>query len=992
MPSLYCLHCMQPCGGAGVCPYCGHATAGTMPGPHCLRPGTLLCDRYQIGEPLGEGGFGITYIGRDTRLDMRVAVKEYYPVGLVTRPVGSAEVVTASAAEADFHHGRERFLQEARILARFCGQPGIVGVRDFFSANNTVYIVMEYLEGTTLRQKLQQEGTLSMDAALALLQPVIQALVGIHSQGLIHRDISPDNIMLCQGQAKLLDFGAARTATSGTASVSVTLKRGYAPEEQYRTHGAQGPWTDIYALCATLYQCITGIVPEESMERMRQDTLQPPSAVGARIAPAQEAALMKGLAVLQEDRWQSAQELYQALYGSAAPAGTQPPPSGSDAATIRLKPAAGAACPAASPAQAAPAHAAAPEAQTVPLSHARPQADHDTVRLAQRAAPQPIPAALQGPAPVSPQQPVMPAPAGTDKAKKPARARRKRPILFRVLLAAGVLLACGIAWAAWNLLPVRIGARDYDRFSSFYVILDGSEGVQITPSTIKKIDTLPDVSSVTFQNTQVDADMLTALVNLKRVRYWTFESCVFPDGLFPLAESAEHLYDLEIRECALGSLDFLAYAPNLNSLTLYGVPGISDFSPIAQCSQLTILDLSGTGLTDFSFAAGLPALRYLTADGNALTSLSGLEACPELRIFSASGNQLTDISALSGMQELYQLQLAQNQLTDLSALQNVPALERLDVRQNQLANLDGLLYSTKLEILAASGNRLQSIEGLANCTQLMAVDLADNQIPSAAVLGKSAAGLKAVLLENNQLTELDGVQDCKALQALTLAGNQLTDISPLTGMRELQLLTLDDNQLTSLHGLEDAAALKYLTAANNQIADIAALSGLNALEYLRLSRNAITDISPLAQQKPADPLLLDLSHNQISDLSALNTAARYHVLALYDNPVTAGTSQLGALNPGENMSGALYFSCFDGLDLAALAGCQCEDYFLVDFPLDQQENTGNAILTGREYMENHVSNLTAADADAAMDEAFSAENTALIEGSQAIASFFSFDG
>ncbi|MEN6340764.1 MAG: protein kinase [Clostridiaceae bacterium] len=312
--------------GEGICPFCGFDSKQYAASPHHLPLKTILAGKYLIGRVLGEGGFGITYLGWDLNLGVKIAVKEYYPMGFVTREHNATSSVLPYVGDkaAFFAAGRDRFVDEAKSLARFYGLPGIVAVKDFFLENNTAYIVMEFVEGKTLKQMLiDAGGKLPAAAVLEMMKPLMRSLSEVHDAGIIHRDISPDNIMVTkEGNVKLLDFGAARDyADSGNRSLSVLLKPGYAPEEQYRTRGVQGPWSDVYALCATIYRAITGVTPPESVERLRADELKAPSALGAAINPAREKALLKGMAVLQNERWQSVIELYEALYSEQYAAG-----------------------------------------------------------------------------------------------------------------------------------------------------------------------------------------------------------------------------------------------------------------------------------------------------------------------------------------------------------------------------------------------------------------------------------------------------------------------------------------------------------------------------------------------------------------------------------------------------------------------------------------------------------------------------------------------
>ena len=286
---------------------------------HCLRKGTRLIGRYTIEGVLGQGGFGITYLGMDELHEKPVAIKEFFPQGIVTRNIEYQDTVTVTfVGEKDnYEKGKERFLKEARTMAKFSKDKGIVKALDFFEINNTAYIVMEYLEGVTLKQYLRENKRIDAEDLVELLVPLIESLDEIHSQGLIHRDISPDNIMvLPDGRIKLMDFGAARDYTEfGEKSLSIVLKPGYAPPEQYQTHGVQGPWTDIYALCATMYKCITGENPPDAIERVMDDHLKKISAFGIPVLPQIEEAIIKGMSVAANDRYQNVGDFCEDLYG-----------------------------------------------------------------------------------------------------------------------------------------------------------------------------------------------------------------------------------------------------------------------------------------------------------------------------------------------------------------------------------------------------------------------------------------------------------------------------------------------------------------------------------------------------------------------------------------------------------------------------------------------------------------------------------------------------
>lgn len=193
-----CLGCMKEHNGDGPCPHCGFDASTHIPAAHHLPPGTILYGKYLLGKVLGEGGFGITYLGWDLNLELKVAVKEYFPNGLVTRMSSYSTTVTALTGNHMelYAQGMERFVDEARSLAKFWQLEGIVTVKDYFQANKTAYIVMEFAEGKTLKALLHDGGRIPADHVFHMMRPVMDALENVHGAGVIHRDISPDNLMV----------------------------------------------------------------------------------------------------------------------------------------------------------------------------------------------------------------------------------------------------------------------------------------------------------------------------------------------------------------------------------------------------------------------------------------------------------------------------------------------------------------------------------------------------------------------------------------------------------------------------------------------------------------------------------------------------------------------------------------------------------------------------------------------------------------------------
>ena len=314
-----CLNCMEIYEKEyEVCPFCGYIHGAKAIKDSHLQPGTLINERYVVGTAIGQGGFGITYKGWDKKLKQKVAIKEYYPTAFAYRTAEHTEVTAISkATEKSFAKGVNKFISEARIIAALNDQQGIVHVYDYLSANNTAYIVMEYIDGKSVKDVLKEkdEQYMNVDSAMDIIIPVLKALNKVHDKGTIHRDISPDNIMISEdGQVKLIDFGAARNVDPEERQrLSVVLKASYAPPEQYGSTTVQNASTDIYALGAVLYRLITGQMPEQSRERVNKDRLKKPSEIKEDIPKWLDDVIMKSLSLKPEDRFQSADEFIEAI-------------------------------------------------------------------------------------------------------------------------------------------------------------------------------------------------------------------------------------------------------------------------------------------------------------------------------------------------------------------------------------------------------------------------------------------------------------------------------------------------------------------------------------------------------------------------------------------------------------------------------------------------------------------------------------------------------
>ena len=317
-----CYGCMRKLEeGQQVCPFCGYDCNAPQNGEDVLPEGTVLFRKYLVGRVLGRGGFGVTYLGYDLDLQLKVAIKEYFPIGVCVRSSQSYNVITASAIEDHtvFSRGCEVFLDEARTLAKF-KSPYIVHVRDFFREHGTAYIVMDFEEGTTLKAEMKKNGgKLPYERAVILMEPLIRELDDLHAENIIHRDIKPENIMLEQGKRGehlvLLDFGAAREYVSNQSkTMTGVVTPGYSPLEQYSQKSRQGAYTDVYALCATMYHAISGVIPPSSIERNVDDiAMKSFEECGVDVPKTVEKAIMHGLALKSTERTQTMGQLLREL-------------------------------------------------------------------------------------------------------------------------------------------------------------------------------------------------------------------------------------------------------------------------------------------------------------------------------------------------------------------------------------------------------------------------------------------------------------------------------------------------------------------------------------------------------------------------------------------------------------------------------------------------------------------------------------------------------
>lgn len=968
----YCSKCMNPIEETDVeCPFCGSIINAEIPSHH-LAPGTILNNKFIVGAALGEGGFGITYIGRDTKLDMKVAIKEYYPNGYVNRSNTISPAINSSTSgerKDFFDAGRERFLREAQILAKFSGSTGIVDVRDFFEENNTAYIVMEYLDGQTLKDYLKNKGTLTPEQTIRLLMPVMESLTKVHTQGLIHRDISPDNIMLVDGHVKLLDFGAARNVSAtANKSLSVMLKPGYAPEEQYRSKGNQGPWTDVYALCATMYKCITGITPDDSTQRVFSDELKTPSALGISIDPVIENALLKGLNVMQKDRYQNIEELLngfkginasvnddsKTIYGGAQPVEDDDKPTEyreteSKETTVSGKQA-----------------VVAEEPKNEPVKETPKVEKHEPAKIEKK------------------EEPVSNTPAKdstTDVSSKPKKDTKKKKKIGMILMSAVLVIVAivGITTIFKALNSATIGGEKVDKNDTSVSLYD----VTVTVDDMKAIISMGKLEDISFSNCVIDNSTIKYLSDISApIDSLSLRECTGFDDYSSISD-LKYLQYLYITECDLTNdqlkgikFDNKEY---LHYIDLSGNEKLSDVSPLGTLKVLADLTVDKTAVRDFSALKDCEALHVVSAqncgiadistlsnktmthlylNNNDISDISSFKNFEALSTLEIVNNKISDISALADHKILSTLHLDSNQITDISALGSTPYLSWLQISDNKIASLSPLSNIENLEYLYANRNKLTNLDGLEKCLELKVIQATENEIENIKGLTNCTI-LEQVNINNNKVSDISLLKKSAAtLERLFFNNNKVTDISCLEGSSKLEYLSFDFNKVTTLDSLSKSTALYAISAESNEITSMKGLTNSTKLKYIYLPHNKINDMTPVANLTPRaenDFAVIDLSSNQITELK-VTSDKKYTYLAVYNNPIKS-------FNKVSQLDGTYFlFSYVDGMDLTGF-GEAFYTYNIIDCPLDKQVSVKTGIFGDNMFTQSRAIFSTVEEAD-----------------------------
>lgn len=909
----------------GPCPHCGFDLQENQEKyPVALRAGTVLNHRYIVGRVLGQGGFGITYLALDTQLDAKVAIKEFMPGELATRVDGTTVSVLAESKTEAFTYGAERFQEEARTLAKFIGHPNIAGVSSYFDENDTSYFVMDYIEGISFKTYIANHGgKVSVEDACNVMIPVLQALTAVHAEGFIHRDVTPDNIYITKdGMVKLLDFGSARYSIGDKSkSLDVILKVGYAPKEQYIRRSRQGPYTDVYSCAACFYAAITGYLPPESLERLDKDELVPISQLGIDIPEYLDKAILKGLAVQPEDRFQSAAEFLEAIESQrvvevpgAAPA---PATAGGqlDAVIAKVKK--------------KPKLFGAIAAAVVVLVIAvgvfsgggggGESGGHPLIKSE--------------------------VPSITIAGQTYSTDERKLELANMNLTDADIQDLKYMVNLTYLNLENNYDITDISAVANMPYLenlrLRGTSVQDLAP-----VSGLTELRDLQFGDavwdTAVDLTPLTSLTNLE---YLSLPASMAPTDLSPLGEltnltglsfdgsnsnngwitdltwlsklnKIDQLY-LPVGE--LTSLKGLEGATSLTELNLYGSMYITDLTPLESLPNLQRLYLYGNGnsggveVKDLTCLSNLTKLSEINLQTSGLESLKGIENLTELtslRIYH-NGNYdsavLRDISALKNLTNLKELQLyVSPDVQDFSALSGLTNLSNLNLYGNFIcSDLSFLSGMTELRELYFNGDsqnlQIADLTALQNLTKLQTLHL------SVGALGS-----------------LKGIENLTNLTDIYLTGSNatFTDTAPLQNLTKVKTLRLpmrgyDVETYCDLSGLSGMTSLQELDF-DGRIKSLAPLAGLTSLKTLDLNdqaqeNEAPLDLSPLASLKNVTDLNLSTARGgsdltAIGQMTSLRTA--YVNIGRYNNPVR----DLSPLANLTNLTTLTVYNTVDGID------------------------------------------------------------------------------
>lgn len=966
-----CMHCMaRKADEQEACPVCGFIERDFVPEKHHLPPRTILKGQYLVGCALGEGGFGITYIGWDLFLHIPVAIKEYFPSGVVIRDQGQCTVsVFAGKDEQSFLKGRESFFREAQKVARFDNNPGVVSVKNCFIENGTAYIIMEYISGINLGVYASKRGgKLGFEETLRLLETPIRTLNALHGASTYHRDISPENLMLSKtGTVKLIDFGSAMESDSEKKTRVLMVRSGYSPVEMYSTNGKDGSYSDVYSMAATIYKLITGVTPPAATERLDADPLVRPTMLGVKdITTTQENALMRGLTVQQKDRYQTMAEFFYDLYGRGIDDDPNPKP----------KP---------KPKRRALTFIAALLGVVALVGVG--------VLLGRGGGFLPFPPATETPEPTVTETPAptvteMPAPtqAVPDAAlNMPVLGAELRaflrqngydapdgqPIPAEALAKVGAVRMLGSrlyfqllnedGYLDWNDELGRMWRKDGEE-------LDEERRNQPTGNTLDLTELSGCVNLQYLNLRDVWVSNVQALENLPRMESLVLDNCGVTDDMLPSIGKLKDLSNLVLNYNQLTTLEGLQALTNLNNFHV-AFNRISSLESLADISVNGHMNLMGNPIQSLDELSGS---RFVS-------TVIGFEMSPTAEDYSvvAEMKNLTgftcaysmsderaplDFGALANMRNLDYLYIANCQVKNLDFASDKPNLKTLELWDCGITSdmLSGIHDLPALEMLNLSYNRITYVDNLALETMpnLKTLYLNDNYIHDFRPLIKSgvrrkhignqgdpaellSGDLAAALRESLNVKERRVVtqEQLDRIYALTVVNGEVTfhtydgEIDPnadmlewlvsiqreegdyrIFGLEQLERGSLSDGDFQSmsedefdLNQLRFFRNLRYFHLTNRKAVNTDALAGL-PLRRLVMVNCGLTDADLVVIGQIGSISDLNLARNQITSLHGLEDLG-FGYLGLAFNDV----SDLSALNDEMNDMWGLDLSYNSGI-------------------------------------------------------------------------------
>lgn len=958
-----------------ACPVCGFIERDFVPEKHHLPPRTILKGQYLVGCALGEGGFGITYIGWDLFLHMPVAIKEYFPSGVVIRDQGQHTVnVFAGKDEQSFLLGRDRFFREAQKVARFDNNPGVVSVKNCFLENGTAYIIMEYISGINLgTYAAQRGGKLGFQETLQLLKTPIQTLEELHRYSTYHRDISPENLMLSKtGTVKLIDFGSAMESDSEKKTRVLMVRSGYSPVEMYSSTGKDGPYSDVYSMAATIYKLITGVTPPAATERLNADSLVRPTMLGVKeISQEQEAALMKGMAVQLNDRYQTMAEFFHDLYGygiNDAPPSKPQPKHRTLLVLLALACVAllvGAGILLGRQGGFPPAPIEQETAEPTEAITAEPTAEPTEAPTAE---PTETPAAV---ADAARDMPVLGAELRAFLRQNGYDAPDGQPIPAEALAKVGAVRMLGSrlyfqllnedGYLDWNDELGRMWRKDGEE-------LDEERRNQPTGNTLDLTELSGCVNLQYLNLRDVWVSSARALENLPRMESLVLDNCGVTDDMLPSIGKLKDLSNLILNYNQLTTLEGLQALTNLNNFhvafnRISSLESLADISvnghmnlmgnPIQSLDELsgsrfvsTVIgfEMSPTA-EDYSVVAEMKNLTgftcaYSMSDERAPLDFGALANMRNLDYIYIANCQVKNLDFASDKPNLKTLELWDCGITSdmLSGIHDLPALEMLNLSYNRITYVDNLALETmpNLKTLYLNNNYIHDFRPLIK-SGVRRRHIGNQGDPAELLSGDLAAALRESLnvKERRVVTQ----EQLDRICALTVVNGEVTfhtydgEIDPdadmlewlvsiqrdagdywIFGLEQLGWGGFSDGDFQSmsedefdLNQLRIFRNLRYFHLTNRKAVNTDALAGL-PLQRLVMVNCGLTDADLVAIGQIGSISDLNLARNQITSLHGLeNLGFGYLGLAFND------VSDLSALNDEMNDMWGLDLSYNSGI-------------------------------------------------------------------------------